>query len=103
MPRPGRTTRRHTKRTSPRPAMKLCATSFDPASVPDKARATWPLPEPALAYFPNARSATSDRDLVARATLHRCEGAAMPDNHNPDHHGHVPVLIDRCVELLTPA
>src|SRR3954463_2251386 len=88
--------------------MKLCATSFDPAFEPT-ARATWPLPEPALAYFPNARSATSDRDLVARVTQHRrCEGAAMPDNHNPDHHtpdhhGHVPVLIDRCVELLTPA
>jgi 16S rRNA (cytosine1402-N4)-methyltransferase len=81
--------------------MKLCATSFDPAAVPDTARATWPLPEPALAYFPNARSATSDRDLVARAFgsgLERSEGAAMPDDH-----GHVPVLLDRCVELLTPA
>jgi 16S rRNA (cytosine1402-N4)-methyltransferase len=78
------------------------------------------LPEPALAYFPNARSATSDRDLDARVisrVLERigpgtkagglersdrgidlAEGAPMPDDH-----GHVPVLLDRCVELLTPA
>ncbi|KAA0083658.1 16S rRNA (cytosine(1402)-N(4))-methyltransferase RsmH [Mycolicibacterium sp. P9-64] len=84
--------------------MKLCATSFDPALVPDTARATWPLPEPALAYFPNARYAISDRDLVARATLHhRWEGAAMPPDSRDQRHGHVPVLIDRCVELLTPA
>jgi 16S rRNA (cytosine1402-N4)-methyltransferase len=84
--------------------MKLCATSFDPASAPDEVRATWPLPEPALAYFPNARSAISDRDLVARTTLHhRCEGAAMPPDPKDRQHGHVPVLIDRCVELLTPA
>ena len=93
--------------------MKLCATSFDPATQVHVARATWPLPEPALAYFPNARSATSDRDLVARAAtcrlvlsepwIHTIEGAAMaPDSEGQDH-GHVPVLLDRCVELLTPA
>jgi 16S rRNA (cytosine1402-N4)-methyltransferase len=86
--------------------MKLCATSFDPAAVPDMARATWPLPEPALAYFPNARSAISDRDLVAGAAGGRLEigeGAAMPPDSENRNHGHVPVLLDRCVELLTPA
>jgi 16S rRNA (cytosine1402-N4)-methyltransferase len=93
--------------------MKPCATSFDPATQVHAARATWPLPEPALAYFPDARSATSDRDLVARAAtcrlalsepwIHTIEGAAMaPDSEGQDH-GHVPVLLDRCVELLTPA
>src|ERR1700682_2944595 len=74
--------------------MKLCATLSDP-----HARASWPLPEPALAYFPNARFALSDRDLDAGAPgLRALGGAAMPENH-----GHVPVLLDRCVELLTPA
>ncbi|WP_284226093.1 16S rRNA (cytosine(1402)-N(4))-methyltransferase RsmH [Mycobacterium antarcticum] len=72
--------------------MTPCATSSSPA-----APAWWPLPEPALAYFPNARSAISDRDLHARAGT-RFEGAAMPDDHP-----HAPVLLDRCVELLTPA
>src|SRR3954452_9244981 len=79
--------------------MELCATSFDSEAGRDIARAAWPLPEPALAYFPNARSATSDRDLDARAMSRVLEeGAPMPDDH-----GHVPVLLDRCVELLTPA
>jgi 16S rRNA (cytosine1402-N4)-methyltransferase len=68
--------------------MKLCATSSDPAA----ARASWPLPEPALAYFPDARSALSGRDLDAGATFN--EEAAM---------AHVPVLLDRCVDLLKPA
>lgn len=65
--------------------MKLCATSSEPA------RAAWPLSEPALAYFPDARSA-SDRDLAAGANY---PGVAMEQ--------HIPVLLDRCVELLTPA
>jgi 16S rRNA (cytosine1402-N4)-methyltransferase len=81
--------------------MTPCATSFDPAvhtaSVPGFAHASWPLPEPALAYFPNARSATSDRDLGAGAATH-LRGVAMPDDQPHD-----PVLLDRCVELLTPA
>ncbi|MGB8402450.1 MAG: 16S rRNA (cytosine(1402)-N(4))-methyltransferase RsmH [Mycobacterium sp.] len=80
-----------------------------------KARATWPLPEPALAYFPNARSAISDRDLVAGAErgggttrlartpkltdLPELIGGAELTENRP----HVPVLLDRCVELLTPA
>jgi 16S rRNA (cytosine1402-N4)-methyltransferase len=79
--------------------MKLCTTSSDVAVDRHEARASWPLPEPALAYFPNARSALSDRDLGAGAIL--TEGAQMAQE-SPDH-GHVPVLLDRCVELLTPA
>jgi 16S rRNA (cytosine1402-N4)-methyltransferase len=62
------------------------------------ARASWPLPEPALAYFPNARSALSGRDLGAGALI---KGAVMAQNS--EQHGHIPVLLDRCVELLTPA
>ncbi|WP_156748162.1 16S rRNA (cytosine(1402)-N(4))-methyltransferase RsmH [Mycobacterium sp. 1465703.0] len=110
--------------------MKHSATSSEA-----HARAAWPLPEPTLAYFPNARSATSDRDLVAGAALlseHRVSpfraaqprrgarasvfrarvsdrgrqirgGVAVADNSNSDDYGHVPVLLERCVELLTPA
>lgn len=75
--------------------MKLCATSSDPAVEPvigpHVARASWPLPEPALAYFPNAKSAISDRDLDAGVPI---PGVTME---------HIPVLLDRCVELLKPA
>ena len=74
--------------------MKLCATSSD--SVAD--RASRPLSEPALAYFPNARSAHSDRDLGAGASIKEVAMASNSANHP-----HVPVLIDRCVELLKPA
>ncbi len=81
-----------------------------------RARATWPLPEPTLTYFPNARFVPSDRDLDAtdgrigtgrsqyRAAAHhfsRREGALMPDAGGG--FGHVPVLLDRCLELLRPA
>src|ERR1700761_9022498 len=102
MRRPGRTTRRPTKRTSPRPAMKHSATSSEA-----HARASWPLPEPTLAYFPNARFATSDRDLDAGAApgvedgRHERGGVAVADDS--DFFGHIPVLLHRCVELLTPA
>src|SRR6201997_1011080 len=82
MRRPGSSTSRPTKTTSPRPPMRPCATSSDP-----HARASWPLPDPTLAYFPNARFASSDRDQGA--------GVVMS--------GHIPVLLDRCVELLRPA
>ncbi|MDR3663677.1 MAG: 16S rRNA (cytosine(1402)-N(4))-methyltransferase, partial [Mycobacterium sp.] len=65
-------------------------------------RAAWPLSEPALAYFPNARSAISDRDLAA--------GAARIDQLKPfggvaltGRRPHIPVLLDRCLELLAPA
>nr|WP_239591630.1 16S rRNA (cytosine(1402)-N(4))-methyltransferase RsmH [Mycolicibacterium tusciae] len=80
--------------------MKLCTTSSEAAADAglDRhvARASWPLSESALAYFPDARSANSDRDLDAGAPTGGLEGsAAMPD--------HIPVLLDRCVELLAPA
>jgi 16S rRNA (cytosine1402-N4)-methyltransferase len=78
--------------------MKLCATSFDwGGQAPAEARASWPLPEPALAYFPDARSALSGRDLDAGATFNKeVAMAKSPENH-------VPVLLDRCVDLLKPA
>ena len=93
--------------------MKLCTTSFDvPADAGlDRlvAHASWPLSESALAYFPDARSVNSGRDLDAGALTGGLEGStAMPDEtKNPGNqtgeHGHVPVLVDRCVELLAPA
>jgi 16S rRNA (cytosine1402-N4)-methyltransferase len=84
--------------------MKLCTTSSDSAADRHVARASWPLPEPALAYFPNARFALSGRDLDAGALI---KEVAMSENSGasgaPQSHGHIPVLLDRCVELLTPA
>ena len=62
MQRPGSNTRKPTKRTSPRPAMKHSATLSEA-----RARATWPLPEPTLTYFPDARFVHSGRDLDAGA------------------------------------
>jgi 16S rRNA (cytosine1402-N4)-methyltransferase len=74
--------------------MKLYTTSSEPIDR-HVARASWPLPEPALAYFPNARFGLSGRDLDAAALD---GGVAMaPDRP------HIPVLLDRCVELLKPA
>ena len=73
--------------------MKLSTTSSSPGAL-----AAWPLPEPALAYFPNARSVLSGRDLGAGAFI---KEVAMGSNSGE--HGHLPVLLDRCVELLTPA
>src|ERR1700757_5162850 len=107
MRRPGRTTSRPTKRTSPRPAMKHSATLSEA-----HARASWPLPEPTLAYFPNARFVPSDRDQGAGAAAsgsalraggchQTLGGVAVVDNS--DDFGHVPVLLQRCVDLLTPA
>jgi 16S rRNA (cytosine1402-N4)-methyltransferase len=104
------------KRTSPRPAMKHSATLSE-AHV----RAPWPLPEPTLTYFPNARFALSDRDLGAGAAPQAAQrpqvrrgraqrvvrrdtgrgGVVMPDATGD--FGHVPVLLDRCIALLTPA
>jgi 16S rRNA (cytosine1402-N4)-methyltransferase len=86
--------------------MKLCTTSSDrgfEARYENRhvARASWPLSEPALAYFPDARSAISDRDLGAGALT---GGNPMPEDHDASRaHGHVPVLLDRCLELLSPA
>lgn len=76
--------------------MKPSATSSDLATGP-QARAVWPLSEPALTYFPDVRFATSDRDLTAGAAP-TPQSAAMVDDQP-----HVPVLLDRCVELLAPA
>jgi 16S rRNA (cytosine1402-N4)-methyltransferase len=82
--------------------MKHSATSSEA-----HARATWPLPEPTLTYFPNARFALSDRDLdagAARRAVARCQsrgGVAVVDNLGD--FGHVPVLLERCVALLIPA
>jgi 16S rRNA (cytosine1402-N4)-methyltransferase len=92
--------------------MKHSATSSEA-----HARASWPLPEPTLAYFPNARFVPSDRDLGAGAAslvavpgFDGCRqtrgGVAVADRPNdlgPNDFGHVPVLLRRCVELLSPA
>src|SRR6478609_11112270 len=78
--------------------MKHSATTLDPAAQPHEARASWPLSEPTLAYFPDVRFANSDRDLGAGATRPSRGGITVADAF-----GHVPVLLDRCVELLTPA
>ena len=83
-----------------------------------RARAWWPLSEPTLTYFPNARFVLSDRDLDARAAgldrrldcrlnysvaqqFSRPEGVVVPEVTGG--FGHVPVLLDRCVALLRPA
>ena len=71
-----------------------------------RARASWPLPEPTLTYFPNARFVPSDRDLDATgrrvaSQATRREGVVMADATGD--FGHVPVLLDRCFELLRPA
>ena len=76
--------------------MKHSATFFDLATGP-QARAVWPLPEPALTYFPDVRFAYSGRDLTAGAAT-ITQGVAMVDDEP-----HIPVLLDRCVELLAPA
>ena len=73
--------------------MMRSATLSEPAVRPI-ARAAWPLPEPTLAYFPDARF-VSDRDLTAGVDR-RSGGSAVAD-------GHVPVLLERCVDLLAPA
>jgi 16S rRNA (cytosine1402-N4)-methyltransferase len=78
--------------------MKLYTTSSNRTVDAAHARAAWPLPEPALAYFPNARSVLSGRDLDAGAFIKE-----VVMGSNSGEHGHLPVLIDRCVELLTPA
>ncbi|WP_139331362.1 16S rRNA (cytosine(1402)-N(4))-methyltransferase RsmH [Mycobacterium sp. IS-1264] len=91
--------------------MKHSATSSEA-----HARASWPLPEPTLAYFPNARFVPSDRDLGAWASRPIRGGVAVvddpedlgpedlgPEDLGPGKFGHVPVLAQRCFELLTPA
>jgi 16S rRNA (cytosine1402-N4)-methyltransferase len=78
--------------------MKLYTTSSNRTVDAANARAAWPLPEPALAYFPDARFALSDRDLGAGAFSKEVAMASNSENRP-----HVPVLLDRCVELLKPA
>lgn len=75
--------------------MKHSATFSDLATGP-QARAVRPLPEPALTYFPDVRSALSGRDLTAGA-------ASIPQSAAMVDEPHIPVLLDRCVELLAPA
>lgn len=74
--------------------MKHSATSSEAP-----ARASWPLSEPTLTYFPNVRFVLSGRDLEAGAAQRR-GGVALAEQGE---FGHVPVLLERCVELLTPA
>ncbi|MGD9620924.1 MAG: 16S rRNA (cytosine(1402)-N(4))-methyltransferase RsmH [Mycolicibacterium sp.] len=76
--------------------MKHSATFFDLAHGP-QARAVWPLPEPTLTYFPDVRFGYPGRDLATR-TATTSRGTAMVDDEP-----HIPVLLDRCVELLAPA
>ncbi|WP_445165682.1 16S rRNA (cytosine(1402)-N(4))-methyltransferase RsmH [Mycolicibacterium sp. Dal123E01] len=85
--------------------MKHSATSSELAPQPEVARASWPLPEPTLTYFPNARFAISDRDLDSGAYPEIPGGSVVVDESDPEsgHRGHVPVLLDRCVEILAPA
>ena len=93
--------------------MKHSATLSRPAlSRPSTARAAWSLPEPTLAHFPDARFVTSDRDLgagaaraVARSTSQWPDRAGGPvvTEDPARRHGHIPVLLDRCVDLLAPA
>jgi 16S rRNA (cytosine1402-N4)-methyltransferase len=86
--------------------MKHSATLFD-----RHARASWPLPDIAtLAYFPNARFAISDRDLGAGdafqvRSIRVGVGFGVDDQVVDDAatFGHVPVLLQRCFDLLAPA
>ncbi|MEB3020973.1 16S rRNA (cytosine(1402)-N(4))-methyltransferase RsmH [[Mycobacterium] crassicus] len=82
--------------------MKHSATSSEAP-----ARASWPLSEPTLTYFPNVRFAPSGRDLeagavrVARRICQSRRGGVVVAEQSE--FGHVPVLLERCVELLAPA
>ncbi len=79
--------------------MKRSATSSDPAAA-SRPGVPWPLPEPTLAYFPDARF-VSDRDLATPAAPHWTEHRRGLPVVAPE--PHIPVLADRCVELLAPA
>ena len=93
---------RPTKRTSPRPPMKLCTTSSDLGQLepgtspvhrglcPNRPWRTSPTPGP------RSRAGTSVQGRSIHSEDLRWLGEAGD-------HGHVPVLLDRCVELLTPA
>ena len=111
--------------------MKLCATLSNPEAERHVARASWPLPDPTLAYFPNARFASSDRDQGAPAvsssrkrsspavsssrkrssvavySSRKRSSPAVSSSRKRSSvafmTGHIPVMLDRCVELLKPA
>jgi len=84
--------------------MKPCATSSD-----THARASWPLPDPPLAYFPNARFASSGRDQGAGvfSSSRNCSSVVVSSSRRRSSvvivTSHIPVLLDRTVELLRPA
>jgi 16S rRNA (cytosine1402-N4)-methyltransferase len=84
--------------------MKPCATSSDP-----HARASWPLPDPTLAYFPNARFASSGRDQGAGVLSSSRKRSSVVVSSSRKRSSvvvvtsHIPVLLDRTVELLRPA
>jgi 16S rRNA (cytosine1402-N4)-methyltransferase len=84
--------------------MRPCATSSEA-----HARASWPLPDPTLAYFPNARFASSDRDQgagVVSSSRKRSSVLVSSSRKRSSARtvtGHIPVLLERCVELLRPA
>jgi len=71
------------------------------------ARASWPLSEPTLTYFPDVRFALSGRDLEAAAQRvdrsRHCDSRGGVAVAQQGDYGHVPVLPERCVELLAPA
>lgn len=69
-----------------------------------RARASWPLSEATLTYFPNVRF-VSDGDLDASVTSRRPGGGCVAPNPETSsrNHGHIPVLLERCVEVLAPA
>jgi 16S rRNA (cytosine1402-N4)-methyltransferase len=75
------------------------------ATLSDQDAATsWPLPEPTLAYFPDARFAHSDRDLGVTAARSSSRGQGVSGGVAvSEEFGHVPVLVERCFELLAPA
>ncbi|MEB3071043.1 16S rRNA (cytosine(1402)-N(4))-methyltransferase RsmH [[Mycobacterium] vasticus] len=78
--------------------MKHSATSSEAP-----ARASWPLSEPTLTYFPNVRFVQSGRDLEAGARRICQSGRGGVAVAEQGEFGHVPVLLERCVELLAPA
>ena len=79
------------------PAVSPRGVTFDGAAAKTRTRLVWPLPEATLAYFPDARF-VSDRDLTGRVRPCQPGGGVVAQNA-----GHVPVLLDRCLELLAPA
>lgn len=74
----------------------------------ERTRAARPLSDTTLAYFPDARFAPSDRDRAARVRCtyqcsHTRSWRAVAVSDNDSRYGHIPVMLDRCYELLAPA